>query len=154
MWLTEAQFFLTDRFCHLVVTWNYSRTVWVRRVCHWGSHLVWLEHQPLGVLIWNITRDCLPVSLVMHLHELGGGQDSSSKSFHTPSSRCAGSILFTRHTCHATKTCTTQSSTSCGPVCHLLYIYCHSMENIPFIDVKGLCHSESIYYTLLENAML
>lgn len=64
---------LTEQFCHLVGRWNNFRAVWMRSECVIeGSHLAWLEHQPLGLLIWNSTRDCLPVTHVMNLHELGG----------------------------------------------------------------------------------
>lgn len=69
-----------DGYCHLV-DMAPPQLAWVGRVIE-GSHLVWLEHQPLGLLIWNSTRDCLPVSHCVHLHESSGGQAGMAGADH------------------------------------------------------------------------
>lgn len=145
MLLTKAQFvclFFADWFCHLVDRWNYFRTVWIRRMCHWGSHLAWLEHQPLGLLIWNSTRDCLPVSHVIHLHELGGAGQIIEKFSDTLQQMCCQHpFLSTPGSTHVTplkytpcRAMAYSVCTSCGP------FVIWGLENIHFDDVKGLSH--------------
>lgn len=115
--------FFTDWFCHLVDRGNYFRTVWIRRMCHWGSHLAWLEHQPLGLLIWNSTRDCLPVSHVIHLHELGGAGQIIEKFSDTLQQMCwQHPFLSTPGSTHVTplkytpcRAMAYSVCTSCGP---------------------------------------
>lgn len=86
----------------------------------WWEELVTLSDwstKPPVVLIWNRTRGCLPVSPVMHLHELRGAGQLLEKFSDTFQQMCWQ--LSVRH---ATKTCTMQSHSL--PSLHTLWTMC------------------------------
>lgn len=126
----------TDQYCHLVVTWSH--------IMPWGECVIegvtlsdW-SRKPLGVLIWNSTRDNFSVTHVVHLHELGEAGQLIEKFWGTFQQMCCQRLFLSTPWKHVTllkhTACTASVSSFCT-ICGFYVIPC--LANEPFNSVRA-----------------